>query len=169
MDGSSEEENNLYRKIWDNFEEYILIALYSIIIPLLFINIIMRYFFGNAIKWSEELARYIFLWQIWLGASYGVKKSKHIRIDMIFNKLSKNAAYNLENLITVICLCFCAFLAFRGNELVSKVLELGQLSAALRLPMGYPYLSVPVGSGLMVIRYLEKLYENVKMYKLEVQ
>ena len=56
----------------------------------------MRYFFGNAIKWSEELARYIFLWQIWLGASYGVKKSKHIRIDIIFNKLSKNAAYNLE-------------------------------------------------------------------------
>ena len=148
---------------------YLLIAFDTFIIPLLFINIIMRYFFGNAIKWSEELARYIFLWQIWLGASYGVKKSKHIRIDIIFNKLSKNAAYNLENIITVICLCFCAFIAFRGNELVSKVLELGQLSAALRLPMGYPYLSVPVGSGLMVIRYLEKLYENVKMYKLEVQ
>ena len=159
----------MLRKAWDSFEEYVLIALYGIIIPLLFINIIMRYFFGNAIKWSEELARYIFLWQIWLGASYGVKKSKHIRIDIIFNKLSKNAAYNLENIITVICLCFCAFIAFRGNELVSKVLELGQLSAALRLPMGYPYLSVPVGSGLMVIRYLEKLYENVKMYKLEVQ
>ena len=86
MDGSSEEENKLLRKIWDNFEEYILIALYSIIIPLLFINIIMRYFFGNAIPWAEEMARYIFLWQIWIGASYGVKKSKHIRIDIIFNK-----------------------------------------------------------------------------------
>ena len=159
----------MLRKAWDSFEEYVLIALYGIIIPLLFINIIMRYFFGNAIPWSEELARYIFLWQIWIGASYGVKKSKHIRIDIIFNKLSKNAAYNLENIITVICLCFCAFLAFRGNELVSKILELGQLSSALRLPMGYPYLSVPIGSGLMVIRYLEKLYENIKMYKLEVQ
>ena len=159
----------MLRKAWDSFEEYVLIALYGIIIPLLFINIIMRYFFGNAISWSEEVARYIFLWQIWIGASYGVKKSKHIRIDIIFNKLSKNAAYILENIITVVCLCFCLFLAFRGSELVSIVFGLGQLSAALRLPMGYPYLSVPVGSGLMVIRYIEKLYENIKMHKLEVQ
>lgn len=159
----------MLRKIWDNFEEYILIALYSIVLPLLFINIIMRYFFSNAIPWSEELARYIFLWLIWIGASYGVKKAKHIRIDIIFNKISKNASYQLENIITIICICFCMFLVFKGSELTSNIFSLGQLSPALRVAMGYPYLSVPVGSGLMVIRYIEKLYENIKMHKLEVQ
>lgn len=159
----------MFKKIWDNFEEYILIALYLFVVPLLFINVIMRYFFSSAIPWAEELARYIFLWQIWLGASYGVKKTKHIRIDVIFNRIPKNAGYILENIITIICIAFCIFLAFRGSELVSSVFDLGQLSSALRLPMGYPYLSVPVGSGMMVIRYIEKLYENVKIHNLEVQ
>jgi len=154
------------KKIWDNFEEYILTGSFLFVLPLLFIQITMRYVFKNSLSWSEELARYIFLWQIWLGASYGVKRSRHIRIEIIKDKLSEKKNCILEILIIIICIGFCGFLAIKGSELVYNILSLGQLSAALRLPMGYPYLSVPVGASLMIIRYLEKLAETVRRMRI---
>lgn len=152
----------MMKKLWDNFEEYILIGLFSFVTPLMLVQIIMRYVFENSLSWSEELARYIFLWMIWLGASYGVKKSRHIRIEILNEKLSGKSRGYLEIIIIAVCICFCGFLAIKGGELASEIFDLGQLSAALRLPMGYPYLSVPVGASLMIIRYLEKVSEIIK-------
>lgn len=150
------------RKIWENFEEYILIASFCFVVPLLFLQIVMRYVFSNSISWSEELARYIFLWQIWLGASYAVRKQKHIRIDVIKSKLSTKNTLILEMVVTIIWIAFCGFLAWKGGELTAKILRLKQYSPALHLPMGIPYLSVPVGAGLMVIHLFEYLAVLIK-------
>ncbi len=150
------------KKIWDNFEEYFLISSFLFVIPLLFLQIVMRYVFSNSLSWSEELARYIFLWQIWIGASYGVKRSRHIRIKILNQKLPEKARKILEIVTIGIALVFCIFLMINGYELVHSIFELGQLSSAMRMPMGYPYMSVLVGSVLMVIRYLERLYEIIR-------
>ncbi len=155
----------MIKNIWQNFEEYILIGSFFFVIPLLFMQIIMRYVFSNSISWSEELARYIFLWQIWIGASYGVKKTRHIRIEIIKEHISEKGKNFIECLTISISIIFCGFLAIKGSELIRSIFSLGQLSSALRLPMGYPYLSVPVGATLMIIRYSEKLYENIKSFK----
>lgn len=154
----------MIRKIWNNFEEYILISSFVFIVPLLFMQIVMRYVFSDSISWSEELARFIFLWQIWLGASYAVKRTKHIRIDIIKGKLSVKQNLILETAITFLCIGFCMFIAINGSEMVNSIFSLGQTSPALTLPMGYPYLSIPVGASLMTIRYLEKLFELWKDY-----
>ncbi len=154
------------RKLWDNFEEYILIVSFIFLVPLLFMQIVMRYVFHDSLSWSEELARFIFLWQIWLGASYAVKKTRHIRIDIIKGKLSVRQNFILEISITFLCISFCLFLAINGSEMVNQIFRLGQISPALLLPMGYPYLSIPVGASLMTIRYLEKLWELGKDYRI---
>jgi TRAP-type C4-dicarboxylate transport system permease small subunit len=125
----------------------------------------MRYVFSNSLSWSEELARYIFLWQIWLGASYGVKTHRHIRIEIIKEKISTKANIILEIIITIICITFTIFLLLKGAQMTEKVFRLNQLTAALRWPMGYPYLSVPVGAGLMTIRYIERLFFSFKEIK----
>jgi len=35
----------------------------------------------NSLVWSEELARYLFIWLIYIGISYGAKIMKHIKIE----------------------------------------------------------------------------------------
>ena len=88
-----------------------------------------------------------------------MKKSRHIRIEIIKNKVSEQANYILEIVVIIISMGFCAFLVVKGSELVARIFSLKQISPALRLPMGYPYLSVPVGASLMIIRYIEKIIE----------
>lgn len=118
----------------------------------------MRYVFDHSLAWSEELARYVFLWQIWLGASFAVKEHRHLRIEAIKNILSPKAQKNFELLTLVIWFGFSLFLAFKGSELTMILLQRGQVSPAMRLPMAYAYASVPVGCGLMAIRLIEEMF-----------
>lgn len=145
------------RKIWDNLEEYALIGSFFFVVPLLFMQIIMRYVFQNSLTWSEELARYIFLWQIWVGAGYAVKKNRHIRIEVIKGKLSKKKSFYLEILVTIIWILFTSFLLWKSGGLTAKIFRLNQTSPALHLPMGIPYLSVPVGCILMLLHLIEHI------------
>ena len=55
----------MLKKLWDNLEEYILVYSMMFSVALVFVQVIMRYVFSNSLSWSEELARYLFLWQIW--------------------------------------------------------------------------------------------------------
>lgn len=149
----------------DKFEEYFLAFTLSLSVLIIFAQVIMRYVFKSSLSWSEELARYLFLWQIWLGASFAVKHNKHLRADVLQNVLPQKFKYPIEVLYTVIWLAFCVFLAYKSTLLVSRISMVGQLSAAMRLPMKYAYASVPAGCILMSIRLIQKIRLDYMKYK----
>ena len=93
----------MLKKCWDHFEETILVYSYLLVVPLLFVQVVSRYVFNHSLSWSEELARYIFIWQVWLGSSYCVKENRHIRIDIFTEHLSPH------NLIFEL-FCFISFI-----------------------------------------------------------
>ena len=150
------------KKIWDHLEEYILVISFIITVTLIFVQVMMRYVFGYSLSWSEELARYIFLWQIWLGASFAVKEHRHLRIEAIKGMLPSIAQRWLELVALLIWFGFSLFLAVKGTELVSIMAMRGQVSPALRLPMSYAYASVPLGCGLMSIRLIIEIINLIK-------
>ena len=69
--------------IYNNLEEYLLVVSLVINVLLVFLQVIMRTVFKNSLTWSEELSRYIFIWQIWLGARIALKYNEHIRVTLI--------------------------------------------------------------------------------------
>lgn len=146
----------------EKFEEYFLVGSLIFNLVLIFIQVIMRYIFKSSLSWSEELGRYIFLWQIWIGASYAVKKSKHLRIEVLKKHLSPKGQVKLDLVAIIIWAAFSLFLTTKSAELTSILISRGQLSPAMRLPMGYAYASVPVGCGLMTIRLVQEIYEKIK-------
>ncbi|MBE3093091.1 MAG: TRAP transporter small permease [Actinobacteria bacterium] len=152
----------MIKKIWNHFEEYILVSSLMFTVLLIFIQIIMRYIFHNSLSWSEELARYIFLWQIWLGASFAVKEHRHLKIEAFLNLLPKKINKYAELLSLFIWFCFSAFLAYKGSELVTLLIKHGQVSPAMRIPMFYAYSSVPVGCAFMGVRLIEEIINLFK-------
>ena len=154
----------MIRKILDHLEENILIASYLVVIPILTAQVISRYVLGHSLSWSEELARYIFIWQIWLGSSYCVQKNRHIRIDIFTHKLPKGAKNVFETFVAIVSIAFLIFLTFKGIKIVQMVSRMGQTSAALKLPMSYVYACIPVSCILMMIRYIEHI---IKMFRSE--
>lgn len=156
---------NILKWMDDKFEESILIVSLVFTVVIIFAQVVMRYVFKNSLSWSEELARYIFLYQIWLGASFAVKRKRHLRIEIIKTKLSPKNRVIFDTLALTIWLIFSIFLAYMSFNLTVIIFQRGQLSPAMRIPMGYAYLSVPLGSGLMAIRLIQQLYLNKKEFE----
>lgn len=148
------------KKLDENLEEYLLVYSIAFAVVIVFIQVVMRYVFHSSLSWSEELARYLFVWQIWLGACYAVKKDKHIRIVLVKDKLSAKHQKIMEYIVLLVWLSFSLFLTVKSYDLVQYVGKVGQLSPALRIPIIYPYYSVLVGWGLMSFRVIQKIIEN---------
>lgn len=149
----------------EKLEEYLMVAMVMLMTALIFIQVIMRYIFGNSLAWSEELSRYLFLWSIWLGASYGIKTQGHIRLTVLTSRLSPRIQDIVGVIVYIIWFLFVLFLVVKGYELVAKIYVSGQTSIALRLPMWIAYASVPVGCTLMSFRMLQNEYQVFKNRK----
>lgn len=136
-------------------------------VALVFLQVIMRYVFSSSLSWSEELARYLFLWQIWLGASYAVKERKHLRIEAVQSMIkSASGKIRFELVALFLWLVFSIFMVYKGGELVKLLFIRGQVSPAMRVPMAYAYASVPVGCLLMSIRLIAEIMTMFKEYSL---
>lgn len=146
----------------EKFEEIILVAMLAVMVILIFLQVVMRYVFQDSLSWSEEVSRYFFLWIIWLGAAFATKKNAHISLDFVTRRLPKNGRIIAEILKNVLWLAFAIFLAYISWKLTILIFMRDQLSAALRIPMGFAYASIPVGITLMVARLLQNFYKKIK-------
>ena len=153
-------------KIYNHLEEYLLVLSLIVTVSIIFYQVVMRYVFNSAPFWTEEIARYIFIWQIWLGTSIGVRERAHIRIQLIGNMLiSKGRLLQkniLEIVILLVWLSLTVFLTVTGFQLVADQAAKGVLTVAVRFPLHYAYAAVPVGCGIVTIRLLYELYAEFR-------
>ena len=150
---------NFYNK----FEEYLLCASLVFTVLVIFMQIIARFVFNSAFSWSEELTRYVFVGQIWLGASLAVRENVHIRVEIIFRILKGKWVYVAEIVSTLIWALFCFFIVYTASGWISTVLANNTVSPAMRIPMGYVYMSIPFGCAAMGLRLIPILYKNFRL------
>lgn len=123
--------------------------LLSLMVAIIMLQVGMRYLVGNALQWPEELTMFFMAWLAFIGGGVATYKSQHISMDIVLILFRKNAAVtrmlHLAGSITL--LVFAVFLLIQGISLVS---ESGRIvSDAMRIPMSYPRLAMPIGGGIM--------------------
>lgn len=116
-------------------------------------GVVTRYVFSNQAGWTEELARFLLIWIGILGAAYASGKNMHLAIDLLKPGLSPVNQLRLSTFIHLLIISFAiTVLVIGGIRLIYITSHLGQLSAAMRIPMSAVYSVVPV-SGLLVVYY----------------
>lgn len=63
--------------------ELLLVALLSVMVIMVFGNVVLRYGFNSGVTVSEELSRWAFVWMIFLGAIVAVKENTHLGTDVL--------------------------------------------------------------------------------------
>lgn len=112
-----------------------------------------RYLVKSPSSFTDELARFLLMWVGLMGAAYALGKKRHLALDLLPQKLKGKKKKNLLILINVLVILFAfTVLVVGGIRLVYITLTLDQISAALGVPLGYVYLSLPL-SGLFMIYY----------------
>ena len=148
-----------------NLELYLCVGLMSVMTLLVFLQVIMRYIFHNSLSWSEELARYIFIWLIFLGISYGCRLRKHIKIDAALLVFPKRLRKYIVVLGDVLFLIFAVYLTWAGIRYTAAQASFGKMSAALRIPFQYVYSATWVGFGLTAVRETQTIIYRIRCIK----
>lgn len=156
--------NLIVDKILGFLEEKVVASLFAIVTAIVFIQVIFRVA-GASLPWSEELARYLNTWTIFFGASRCVYKSKHLSVDILATLLKGKANTVQKIFVDIVCLAFFVYVAYWGVEVLNQLSRFPQHSAALRVNMVYCYAAPVVGTIMMTIRTLQKIYEHVNEAK----
>lgn len=146
----------------EKFEISICIVLMTLMTILIFVQVIMRYVFQSSLIWSEELARYMFIWLIYIGISYGAKIMRHIKIEAALGLFPKAAHPFVIIIGDILFLAFAVFIAMLSYELVMKQIALGQRSPAMQIPIAYVYAAPMVGFALTAFRQIQTLIFRAK-------
>jgi TRAP-type C4-dicarboxylate transport system permease small subunit len=148
------------KKTLDRILGSVLVLLMALMVVAVLWQIFSRYVMNSPSSFTEELARYVFIWIGILGAAYATGQQTHLSIDILPPKLEpKNRVRLLIGINILIILFSLTVLVMGGGNLVYVNYELGQSSAALGLPLSYVYSVIPL-SGILVIIY--KLIEIMR-------
>lgn len=130
-------------------EAAVLIGFVSIMTGVVFLQVVYRYVLAHPLHWSEEMARYLFVWLSILGASLGVQKRGHFGLDLFYRMLPDRGKRISSFLTCLLMGVVIIIILFQGITLVQKTAL--QESPAMGISMGWAYASLPVGAALMAI------------------
>ncbi|MDD3570239.1 MAG: TRAP transporter small permease [Lachnospiraceae bacterium] len=156
--------NNKLKDFLDNFEGYCCIVTLAAMSIVVFIQVVFRFLVKSSLPWSEELSRYLLVWTAFLGGAYGVRQGAHIGVEAFVLLLPKTLQKVLSIFIMLASIVLCVVIAKYGFAIVQTQLSRGQLSPAMRIPMGYMYAAIPVGMIFFIIRFVQDIIITIKNF-----
>ena len=147
------------KKLWDNFELYIMVALLICLLLVVFANIVGRTI-GYPLRWGEEVSRILFIWLVFFGISYATLYESHIRVTFIAEAIFKGKSrYVLEIIIYLFTLAIFFWVMVKGIKYIDYC-SIAR-TPALQLPRSWFVTILPITGFLTVIRSIYKIYESV--------
>ncbi len=146
----------------ENIEKIICVICLGLMSAIIVLQVFFRYVLNNSLSWSEEIARYLFIWMIYIGISYGVKLDKHICVDAIYSMMPKKVQRPYAIVANILFLLFAVAIIYFGTIVVGMQISSGQLSPATGIPMQYIYAAPVVGMVLTVIRLIQRIVNTVR-------
>lgn len=140
----------------DKMEEVLMVGGMIVATLIIFLQIVLRSVFNTALPWIEELARYLFVYFTWIGASAAILTNQHIRVEMVHEKYPKAKKY-LEVVSTLVCLSVAVFMLTNGCHLLLTMSKFNATSPTMKIPMWICYMAIPLGGLLTTMKYLYKL------------
>ncbi len=152
---------NMISKLYKIFQKTIDILLFlllTVTVISISVQVFTRFVLFYSVSWTEELARYCFIYMVFLGACVGVRDGKQIVLDVIDNFLKGEKAkktleiFQYGTQIVAVCLLMWSSIAFLP-------FGLRQNSIALPILMSTIYICLPIGYGLILLESVIKVVQ----------
>lgn len=139
-------------------EEFVASVFLLVMTIATFSNVIARYIFNAPIPWAEELARYSFIWLVFIGAAVCTKRRRHVAVDVAVKLLPSLGQAACDLLVKVGIALLMAILVYYGIVLMSSAT---QPTSTLNIPTYLVYLAVPLSAASILVRTLVDLARDV--------
>jgi tripartite ATP-independent transporter DctM subunit len=124
------------------------VAMLTMTVLLTVLQVVFRYALDSPLSWSEELARWLFVWAVFLGCALLIHQGKHMRMEFLVSRVNEARIRQLDLLSQVVVSAACCAMLVHGLDFCSRVTG---TSGSLEWPSRYLYMAVPVGAGLSLL------------------
>lgn len=117
---------------------------------------------GIIIIGAEEIDEFSIIWVTFFGTALCARQGIHIIMSALIDRIPEKQRKPLITTTCAVTGVFSLMLAFLGVQLVLAVFSRGQVSPALRIPVGYFYMAAPMGFLLTGIHYIRTFVRNIR-------
>jgi TRAP-type transport system small permease protein len=151
----------MLRRAYDGVVRALVFVAFSVMLGAALAGTVSRYLpFLPTIAWGEEVTRYAGIWSVFLVSGLGLRHGAHLGVDMLTSRLPAGARRLVYLLVYALILGFILLLLVAGLRLARE--NVVQLSPALEWSMGWVYLCIPIGAGLMLVEVLGLLARGLR-------
>ena len=133
------------------WEAWVALGFFWVLGGVVVYQFVTRYVMNDSAAWTEEIARYLLIATVFIGAAIGVIKNNHIQVDFFYRYMPARMGRGMAILVDVLRIAF-----FAGAVVltVMMMLKLGSNSrmTMVDLPMNWVYATALLGFAMMTVR-----------------
>jgi TRAP-type C4-dicarboxylate transport system permease small subunit len=119
------------------------------------LQVLFRYVLEEPLPWSEELARYLFVWAALLAAAVTVGRNDTFTISLVAERLPASGRWGLDVLGAALGVVFVLIMLWKGTLMSWRMG--GALSPVLQISQGFVYAVIPLSALYMLVHLLVRV------------
>lgn len=151
------------KRLWNYIDEFIeksSVVLLSFMCFFILLQVIYRFIFHDSKPWTEEIARYLFMWLTYCGAALAMKNGAHLRMDFLLT-VAKGRTRKALMFISDACMSIYCFMGIiLGVQLLLEVMEMQQTFLSLDISLWGVYVGIPLFFLLTFLQSLRRLFTD---------
>ena len=142
--------------VFDHILCFFGVIFYLTFVACVLIQVISRNFLPNAPSWTEEAARYSFIYMVSFGCAVAVHRNEFVSVEFLHDALEHKYAGMNKVIALVIKIVLLVFNVYILTQSVFSFafIKFPMYSTAMTLPMQYVYFALVLLFGLMIIAYI---------------
>jgi len=138
---------------------WLLVASVAILVVPVSLQIFSRYTtLIPAYIWTEEMARFFFIWTIMVGAMVGIREGTHFEVDL-WPRMGARATAALRLVSHAFVLLFALAFLWWGIEFTEFALN--RISELAELPLWVIHVAWPIAGATWIVFLGEQIWDNV--------
>lgn len=142
----------IYR-FYNKIIEVVSVVVLVFVTIIVFVSVASRYVFKAPLEWSEEIARYSFIWVVFLGIALAEKSGDHFRIAYFIEKFPARVRIVVEIVLNILIFGALYMLLFEGINYYNQ--GKSGLSTVVLMPLNYIYVALPISVVLTILNRVE--------------
>jgi TRAP-type C4-dicarboxylate transport system permease small subunit len=171
----SSESLSIFHRLWRTYSNLVkilekvasimLIVVLTTSVVLIAMQVFLRYVVAHPFSWTEEIARFLYIWSVFLGASLALRKYELIAVDFFVQRLSEPARKSLQVISSLLSIFFITILTRYGILLLNIAKTTKTISSGAQIPMYFVYILFPISGVMMLIFSVTCLIETLIIRK----
>ncbi len=154
-------EETLTERVLLGVAKAVVILISVLMIAVTMAQVVFRYLVEAPLPWSEELARYCFVWIVFLGAAIGLSRGVHLGVDLLVNQMPERIRKVLAVISNALIVCFAGSVIYASVPVIK--MNMFQHSPALGVQMSSIYLAIPISMGLIALIGIQRIFTLLRV------